>query len=136
LGGVIVSNVIAIRGQRLQERVAREAEAHNRATAQRSEAAARLQIDQTARVIDALETLAAKGLPAPAILAQEAAVRWQLRLHAGDTYVLENTGGATAYTVSVTGHESLIGPDHIRGGPEVQPGEVITFMAAVVLATS
>jgi hypothetical protein len=136
LVGVIVSNVIAIRGQRMQERVAREAEAHNRATAQRSEAAARLQIDQTARVVDALETLAAKDLPGPAVLTPRVAVRWQLRHHAGDTYALENIGDATAYAVSVAGHKSLIGPDRVQGGPEVQPGEAITFMATLVLATS
>jgi hypothetical protein len=120
----------------MQERVAREAEAHNRATAERSEAAARLQIDETARVVDALETLAAKDLSGPSISTPQAVVRWQLRHHAGDTYALENIGGATAYAVSVTGHESLIGPDHIQGGPEIRPGEAVTFMAVLVLATS
>lgn len=43
---------------------------------------------------------------------------------------------ATAYGVSVTGHDSLIGPDHLQGGPVLQPGEALTFMAARVLATS
>lgn len=134
--GAIVSNVIAVRGQRMQERAARDAEAHNQATAERSEAAARLQIDQTARVVDALETLAANTVSGQAVSSPPASVRWQLRHHSGDTYALENVGDATAYGVSVTGHESLMGPDNIRGGPVLQPGEAMTFMAVLVLATS
>lgn len=134
--GAIVSNVVAVRGQRMQERAARDAEAHNRATAERSEAAARLQIDQTARVVEALETLAANIVSSQAVSSRPASVRWQLRHHSGDTYALENIGDATAYGVSVTGHDSLMGPDHIQGGPVIQPGEALTFMAALVLATA
>lgn len=134
--GAAVSNVVAVRGQRMQERTARDAEAHNRATAERSEAAARLQIDQTARVVEALETLASNIVSGQAVPGPPASVRWQLRYHSGDTYALENVGDATAYAVAVTGHDSLIGPDHLQGGPVLQPGEALTFMAALVLATS
>jgi len=134
--GVIVSNVVAVRGQRLQGRIATNAEGHNQASAERSEAAARLQIDQTERVVTALEPLASKDLSGTVAARQPLNVRWGLTHHGGDANILENIGTATAFAVTVTGHESLIGPQNIQGGPDLQPGEALTFIAALVLSTS
>lgn len=135
--GVIVSNAVAVRGQRLQGRIATKAEGHNEASAERSEAAARLQIDQTERVITALETLATNDLSAAGASRQQpVSVRWKLSHHGGDAYVLENIGSATAFGVKVSGHESLIGPQNVQGGPDLNPAEALTFIAALVLATS
>lgn len=136
LVGSIVSNVVAVRGQQLQGRIATRTEDHNQASAERSEAAARLQIDQTERVITALETLASKDLSATGVAPQPLNVRWKLSHHAGDTYALENIGTATAFGVSVTAHESLMLPNAVQGGPDLRPGEALTFMAVLSFSTS
>jgi hypothetical protein len=136
LVGSIVSNVVAVRGQQLQGRIATRTEDHNQASAERSEAAARLQIDQTERVITALETLASKDMSATGVAPRPLRVRWKLSHHAGDTYALENIGTATAFAVSVSAHESLMLANSVQGGPELNPGEALTFMAVLTYDTS
>ena len=63
-------------------------------------------------------------------------VEWKLEHHAGDTYRLTNDGRATASGVDLGTHESLGGVFHVNGGPALEPGEALTFMAAPSLATS
>ena len=136
LVGSIVSNVVAVRGQQLQGRIATRTEDHNQASAERSEAAARLQIDQTERVIKALETLASKDMSATGVAPPPPSVRWKLSHHAGNTYALENIGAATAFAVAISAHESLMLPNSVQGGPDLHPGEALTFMALLTFSTS
>lgn len=128
--GVIVSSVLTIRAQH-------QAEKHHRALTGRAEAAAALQVDQSREVIDALQELAGQDFAAgSAPAASMPGVRWELAHHGGDTYVLTNTGGELAQQVNVLGHHSLRGPNHVQGGPNLGPGEALTFTAARSLATS
>lgn len=129
LGGVIASLWIAIRGQG-QERTLADS------SARRAEAAARLTEAYTQRVVEALEVMAERGF-GPSWPARPPVVKWSLVQGSGDSFVLENSGDATAYDVTVGGHETLVGPDVVAGDPAiVAPGEAITFLAALSLATS
>lgn len=129
--GVIGGFILTWRGQGQDKRIAE-------ASAERSEAAARLSADNTERVLLALEEIAAKDFTASVAVgaAPDPRVRWTLQHHAGDTYALTNTGGASAYAVELSGHETLIGPDRVSGGPDLAPDEALTFVAARSLATS
>lgn len=62
-------------------------------------------------------------------------VAWILRYKTGDTFELENLGDTTAFDVRLSAHDSLMGPDRVRGGPNVRPGGTMSFMAAQTLAT-
>ncbi|GAA4283269.1 hypothetical protein GCM10022261_08000 [Brevibacterium daeguense] len=97
--------------------------------AERAEAAARLNEKYTQRIVDALEAIAQTPKPMGA-LGGGGRVRWSLDGESGDAFRLANTGTTTAFDVSVAGHESLIGPDDIRGGPHLRPGDALTFSAA------
>ena len=65
-----------------------------------------------------------------------AARRFTLSYDRGDTYLLENIGDAMAQGITFVGHETLIGPDRVSGGPNLGPGEALTFIAARSMATS
>lgn len=62
-------------------------------------------------------------------------VAWSLVHDGGDTYRLNNTGDAEAFDVQVAAHESLrlLARD---GGPDLGPGEALTFMAGVSMGTT
>jgi hypothetical protein len=124
---LVASFCLSIRGQKQDREIAEN-------TAKRSEAAAALSESYTSRVVDALEKIASGGSPDGADLVPEH-VKWSLRHHGGDTYILENVGGAKALGVTVSGHETLLGPNRVTGGPDLGPGEALTFMAGVVLGT-
>lgn len=129
MAGVIVGSVLTLRGQRQEKGIAE-------ATASRAEAAARLTESYTARVVEALEAIAEDDGHTMGGAAEPEHVRWSLTHHDGDRYKLENIGTATAYDTEVTGHETLIGPDRFTGGPTLLPGEALTFLAALSLATA
>lgn len=133
--GVIVTLVLTLRGQRLTRHLTEKAQVHAdemaERSASRSEAAARVSEGYTARVVEALEAMATGS-------ASPRHVRWSITHSVGDTYVLANSGEATATNVDVTGHESLFGlnvvpPDQDRA---LGPGEALSFMAAASLATT
>lgn len=129
--GIIVTAILSILDGRRQSRLAR-------AAADRAEAAGRISDSNAQRVIVALETMAAGAgggsLLGAAGLPQH--VRWAMVHDRGDTYRLTNAGTLTAHDVDLRGHESLIGPQMVTGGPTLQPGEALTFIAARSLATS
>lgn len=104
-------------------------------SALRSEAAARLTEDYTKRVVDALERIAREGLGVGSS-PEPLRVSWSLEHHSGDMYRLTNTGNVTAGQVDVSAHESMGGLMELRGGPDLAPGEALTFMAAPSMATS
>lgn len=131
--GVGLSFWLTLRGQKQTERIAaadREAAQH---LAERTEAATRLQGEYTERMVDALEDIATRRPGASTALV---GVRWKLTYETGDTFRLENSGTAIAQDVTVSGHQSLVGPDIVSGGPDLGPSEAMTFMAALSLATS
>lgn len=106
------------------------------ASAERAEAAARVSIDQFSRMAEALEVLVTKVGTASVGDQEPARVRWSLTHFKGDTYKLENEGNASAFAIALEGHRSLRGPQDIVGGPDLEPGEALTFMAARSMATS
>jgi hypothetical protein len=119
--GVAGSFWLTWRGQREEAR-----RAHN--SAERSENAARLTEDYTSRVVTALELLATNTAiggapPAPA-------VRWSMVHTTNHQYRLTNEGNAKATSVKLDAHESLGGLIDIQGGPDLGPGEALTFLAA------
>lgn len=129
LAGVIVSFLLTLRGQQQEAKLAR-------ASAERSEAAARVSESYTQRVVDALEVMANRP-PVPGVAAPtpKPAVRWSLRWQAGDTYILENIGTAVAKDVTV-GSDRTLHLIHTTEPPErLGPDEAWTFMAAVSLGT-
>ncbi|MFB2599024.1 hypothetical protein ACEXQE_14630 [Herbiconiux sp. P17] len=142
--GVAATVLLTRRGQRQDaERVAAEAERAERANraseaaAERSERAAALTIDTLERIAEAVERLA-DNEPAGNTLSATAPpghVRWSLKHHDGDTYLLENIGHATAFAVDLSASETMIGPHNIQGGPDVEPNQAITFLAARTLGT-
>lgn len=135
LAGVIVTFVLTSRGQKHDRERAERAEEAAAASAERSENAAALTIDSLTRIAAAVEEVAAKpagilpGAPAPK-------VRWELRRHAGDTYMLTNTGTATAYNVRINAHPSLMAPQELPAEQELAENEALTFMAARTFGTS
>jgi len=103
------------------------------ATAERAEAAARLTQEYTLRVVEALETMAARGGPGMAPIDRK--VKWSLEHHSGDMFILTNEGGATAHHVTVTAHESLPLIE-LDNDQELDPGEAMTFIAAPSMGTA
>src|SRR4051794_23694617 len=95
LVGVIGSFFLTWRGQQQDKQI-------SEATAERSEAAARLSADNSERVVLALEVIAAKDFASgSSVVPAPARVRWTLAHHKGDTYRLENVGDAVAHDVKV-----------------------------------
>ena len=102
------------------------------ATAQRSEAAARLTEGYTQRVVDALEAIARSGIGGgPARLPK---VAWSMDHETGNYYRLTNTGDAKAWNVTLTSDETLR-LLNVTGGPDLGEGEALTFMASVHMGT-
>lgn len=103
------------------------------AAAERAENAARGTIDaldKIARNIDAIEI----SVSAPGVRPRQ--VEWQMTHHAGDTYLLKNVGGKTAESVTLSSHPTLrIHQNNIQGGPDLGPGEALTFMASRTMGT-
>ena len=115
-------------GQRLIEQGQQQDREMAEATAQRSEAAARLTEGYTQRVVDALEAIARSGIGGgPARLPK---VAWSMDHHVGDTYRLTNTGDAEAWNVTLSSDETLE-LLNVEGGPDLGEGEALTFMASV-----
>ena len=128
----LIFNLVSLRltrdGQRLIELGQQQDREMAEATAQRSEAAARLTEGYTQRVVDALEAIAMSGIGGgPARLPK---VVWSMDHHIGDTYRLTNTGDAKAWNVTLTSHETLR-LLNVTGGPDLGEGEALTFMASV-----
>jgi len=126
--GVVASFGLTVRGQKQDRELS-----HN--SASRAEAAARLTEGYTARVVEALETIAAAGTFTAPTAAPER-VRWSMNNRTGSTYILENIGSATAWSVKVTGHKTLLGPDMLQDKDDIASGEAVTFRAAQTMATS
>lgn len=119
--GVIASIIFGVRAER--------------AAAKRSEAAAALSDENVRRAIGALEQIAAHD-PAGGTISLPEKVEWSLTHQKGDTYLLQNTGNASAFGVTVSS-----APDShmVFREPEVTdlgPGEALTFVAARTMATS
>lgn len=106
-----------------------------RAAARRSEAAAALSDENVRRAIDALERMAAHD-PVSGSVELPERVEWNMTHHEGDSYLLQNTGSATASAVAVSAapesHMIFREPDV----SDLGPGEALTFIAARSMATS
>ncbi|MEV6963641.1 hypothetical protein AB0M47_00900 [Hamadaea sp. NPDC051192] len=131
LAGVVVTLIFTIRSEKLTRAGQKTAQEQAEAAAQRSEAAARLTEEYTRRLVDAVETMAKNGGLGTAA---SPGVRWSLRFHQGDSYLLENVGDRIAHKVQVESHESLV----LRKPPvqDVAPSAAIKFIAARSMATS
>lgn len=130
--GVVTTSVLSLRS----EKVTRDGQQLEReqaeATARRSEAAAALTEEYTRRVVEALETMATAppGAQGPAPLPK---VKWAMRNHGGDTYIVENVGDAVAKNVTLKAHETMILDAPMPA--DLQPGEALQFMAVVTFGT-
>lgn len=110
----------------------------SRDAAARAESAAALTIEYSERQLDALAEISrsirdgrAAGL---AVQHESRGVRWSLRHHSGDSYILTNEGDEPANSVEIHTDESL--PHEVISGQEtLAPGEAIHFMAAPSMAT-
>lgn len=125
--GVIASLIVTIRGQRQDRTLAEN-------SAARSEAASRLTEGYTARVVEALEVIAATGRLGGGPTTVAPRVKWSMRHHDGDTYIVENVGDAVAQCV-VLSSDPTLGLVGITGGPDVAPGEAMTFLAVLTFGT-
>ena len=132
---LIATLVLTLRGQRLTRDLTEKAQLHTDEMAERSasraEAAARVSEGYTARVVEALEAMATGS-------ANPRHVRWSMQHRGGDTFVLTNTGEATATNVDLRGHESLFGLELVPADQSrvLDPADVLVFMAAASMATS
>ena len=128
----LIFNLISLRLTRAGQRLIQQGQQQDRemaeATAQRSEAAARLTEGYTQRVVEALEAIARSGIGGGP--ARQPKVAWSMEHHVGDTYRLTNTGDAKAWSVTLTSDETLSLMD-VEGGPDLDEGEALTFMAFV-----
>lgn len=125
--GVIASLAVTIRGQQQERKLAEN-------SAARSEAASGLTEGYTARVVDALEAIAASGSLGGTPATVAARVKWSMRHHGGDTYIVENVGDVVAHGVELSSDPTL-GMVGVTGGPDVAPGEAMTFLAALTFDT-
>lgn len=131
--GVIVTSVLNINSNRLtREGLEQEQRIANNA-ADRSEAAARLTEEYTRRIVDALETMAVEGIGGGA--SRLLKVRWELVHDTRDRYRLTNVGDLDALEVKLATHVTLR-MLNVEGGPNLGPGEALTFMAARHMGTS
>jgi hypothetical protein len=142
LVGVAVTFILTSRGQRQDRDLARldaeraeRAELATEASAERSERAAALSIDTMTRIAVALEGIEAKGAEGNRQTGQ-VKVAWSLHHFSGDKYILENRGGATAFNVQLSAHESLMTTRDWPRVQDVHPGEGVTFIALRTMGTS
>lgn len=63
-------------------------------------------------------------------------VRWSLEHTTNDGFRLTNDGNTRAAGVNLTTHESLRPLTDIQGGPDLSPGEALTFVAAPDMGTT
>lgn len=136
LVGVVASMVFTLRSERLTREGQQLERSQAEATAARSEAAAALTEEYTRRVVDALETMATVQSTGGASAAQAPVprrVKWRMAHHAGDRYIVENTGDKRALSVKLSADESLMfDPDDPR---DLDPGEAMTFLAVLTFGT-
>lgn len=131
-GGVIVTSILNIRSNKLTRRGLEQEQEIAQASAGRAEAAAALNEEYTRRMVDALESIAAGGIGGAPPAAK---VQWELVHDAGDTYRLTNVGDLDALGIELESHETL--PlRNIEGGPDLAPGEAMTFMGLRMLGTT
>jgi hypothetical protein len=142
---LIISLFMTRRGQEQTVKQAKDeanraeaAQVAGEASALRAENAAGLTIDVMERIAGALDKVAGGGIRGDVLLAQALPERvsWSLAHHGGDTYILTNTGEATAYNVQLSAHESLMREDEWASEPKVRRGDVVQFMAARSMGTS
>lgn len=146
--GIIASIWIARSGQKNDLKLAQDeadraerADSASQAASERAEAASRLSIDAMTRIADVLEKLVIDGISIGDlhVLSSEPApgkVSWVLKHFQGDMYLLENTGDAAAYDVTLGADETLMrfgNPWELT--PELKPGEVVQFGALRTLGT-
>lgn len=131
---VLVTLVMTLRSERLTRQGQKLQRQEAQAAAERSEAAAALTEGYTQRLVEAVEALAANGIGGSASAPPR--VKWSLIYQSGDGYLLTNDGDLTAQNVTVSSHESLdlIGLENTP--QDLKPGEAVSFLAAVSLATS
>jgi hypothetical protein len=130
--GVVVTLIMTLRSEKLTRKGQDLERKQAESGAARTEAAAALTEEYTRRVVLALEQMAVAS-PATG-LASGARAAWSLVHFGGDTYKLENVGDQRAEDVTVSADETM----HLVDVPPPQaidPGEAITFMAAVTLGT-
>jgi len=141
--GVIASIWLARSGQKQDLGLAKDeadraerAQAASEASAERAEATSRITVDQMDRIADALDEIATSRLRGVGVMLPMPKVSWKLEHHAGDTYLLTNVGGADAFDVQITSHESLMHESEWVSTEQIRPGEAATFMAARTFDTS
>jgi len=133
----LVAVAVTLWGSRQDQAIARAAmqqdQRNAEAQALRTEAAAGLTEEYTRRVVDALERVASQGLGGgPAVRPK---VAWSLVHGGGDLYRLTNEGDLTAEAVMVNTHKTLQVFGFEGAGPDVRPGEAMTFYAAPDMGT-
>ena len=139
LFGVAITFVLTRRGQKQDRDHAERAERSAEASAERSENAAALTIDNMTRIADAVEALSVREFKFDATLFSPEAVEkvaWDLSHFQGDAYLLTNTGNATAFSVQISAHKSLMTPGELPDRQDLRPGEAIKFMAARSMGTT
>lgn len=117
--GVMVTFLFNVQRLRQERRMAQ-------ASAERSEAAARLIESYSRRVVEALETIAEGGAVLHSAAAAEA--RWRLEAERGGVYRLTNEGPAAAEDVTLVADPSL--PIDAPPARRLEPGEALTFGAS------
>lgn len=145
LVGIVASIWIARSGQKADLHTATKeadraerADAASQAASERAEAASRLSIDAMTRIANALEALASDGIRVgdQAPNSARTTVSWALKHFNGDMYLLENTGDAIAYQVTLTADPSLLRfPKEWESTPVVKPGEAVRFGALRTMGT-
>ncbi|AJQ90055.1 hypothetical protein [Propionibacterium freudenreichii] len=120
LVGVIVSAFLGVRSER--------------ASASRSEAAARLSDENARLTIAALEKIAAHQ-PGHEPLQVATKVAWAMTHYKGDTYQLQNIGDKTAYEVEIDPARDANMIFRKPAVADLNPEDALTFLAAKTMAT-
>ncbi|MFF4879715.1 hypothetical protein [Micromonospora sp. NPDC000668] len=129
----LATTVVMIRQEKVTRKGQQLQSEYATAAAERAESAARLTEEYTRRVVEALETMAARPAGAELVIAAPR-VRWSLEHHDGDKYLLTNIGDAAAHSVRISADKSL---DLVKptDGHNVDAGEALGFMAVPTMAT-
>lgn len=131
--GVATTSVLSLRSEKLTRQGQQLEREQAEATARRSEAAAALTEEYTRRVVEALETMATAPRNDMISAGPAPKVRWSMRNHGGDTYIVENVGDARAERVEVTAHETMM--LRAPAPTDIDPGEAMQFLAVRTLGT-
>lgn len=133
---VLIFNLLSQRQTRAGQRLIEQGQQQDReiaeATAQRSEAAARLTESYTQRVVDSLEAIARSGIGGGS--ARSAKVAWSMDHDDGVVYRLTNTGDSKAWNVRL-GSDATLGLISVPVAPDLGAGDAITFGAVESMAT-